>query len=283
MNSMITLPELSVVIRSVGEPGLWRTIESIDVPCEIIVALAEDAELFDEVSTVANVVLPVERMQQAKATNAGVACATGDIIIIMDADAVFSPGSLHQVQLMLQVDWVTRMHIAYSPGTNVMQKLLADVRHHINNSDMRYWFPGLAIRRDALTKIGGTLCNDALWWDEDSELDLRIRDQRIGQPVNVSGSVEHAALPLARELRAHIRYGRGAYTKRQLLGLTHPVYLRGYKEPLKRALAIRKQSGVGVLLAAVVLDCVMFLGELYEAMPIVARRQGSGSHSADNC
>lgn len=117
LNSTATLPLVSVVIRTTGQPGLPRALAVVASqtwrPLEIVLVDAEAAgrTLRDYADLPVRVVGAEWPMERAQAANAGLAAARGDWIALLDDDDTIEP---EHVATLVRTARLAGLPVAYS-------------------------------------------------------------------------------------------------------------------------------------------------------------------------
>jgi len=206
--------DLSVVIRVANDLRIVDCVNSVDEPAEIVVAAYDPKERMR--STLES--LPVNTCYINKpgiglANNVGIAAASHEKVLLMDADCVFEPGAIRLMYDALDHSKLVKSHVRYS-GTNRLSKMVAEGRsfHGLFEKDSVFAFtPGLAFRKEIINNLSYYFDNDLLW-AEDAEFDKRVRDAGLKVKYLSEAVVSHAPLNVRQDLKAAYKYGTGYAT-----------------------------------------------------------------------
>jgi hypothetical protein len=238
--------DLSVVIRCAGEREVFRCLDSIDAPVDLVVTLPADTTIRAELEGRGARVVDVPRMQQGLATNAGVAAATAGSVVIMDSDCWFQPGTLAALAAALVELPVVRTKVVYESSPQVAwSRTIAGARDFDNQGDQRYWFPGLGIRKSTIDLLGGELCHPGLWWVEDADVHDQLEELGLTAEFHQVGVIHHGPISLRHELRSQVKYGKGG-AMRALLRGGAPRYFGRHASYAARVRTIHRSKGLAV-------------------------------------
>jgi glycosyltransferase involved in cell wall biosynthesis len=273
--------DLSVIIPCHNSVGVFDCIASIDEQVEIIVVLTPNPVLEAAVRQLGVKVVSGPVMQMGVSRTLGIEAATHDRFIMMDADSRFGPGSIRRLYDALDTHKVARANSVYQAEDTWISGIIARVRDFINNHDRPLWTPGLALRRDLATAIGGYFFDRRIFWTEDDEMYFRIREAGVEAAYVSDAHIYLSPIPLRHELRSNFKYGRGDQYRYWLLGQKPESYFIGRPEKVQRLRQIARQGGARTVLAMSILDSLQLMGGLYEAARIAWDTRGffAGSRS----
>jgi len=246
------LPSYTVLVPAYGEPevlhNLVTNLRGLDYPrdrLQMLLLLEEDdiatvqaaRDLLADSTDIVTVLVPAGGPRtKPKALNYGLACSTGQIITIFDAEDRPEPLQLRKAAVALaaappQVACVQAKLDFFNPTQNMLTRWFT--------LDYRMWFtqllPGLSqlgapiplggtsnhFRREVLLQVGAW---DALNVTEDADLGVRLHRAGYRTGVVDSTTYEEANSDLVNWVKQRSRWYKG-YAQTALVHLRHPVEL----------------------------------------------------------
>ncbi len=158
----------------------------------------------------------VEHSGKAKAINTAFSNASGEIVVVVDADSKLEPDALMKLvapfsdERVGAVSGVIRVSMNGNPLTwfqDVEYMMSSTWRHLVNKLNATYLLPGFtAFRRKALEEIGG-FCRDTLC--EDFEIGLRMKKAGYRMVMADAVMYTHPPQDLRSLIRQRLRWSRG--------------------------------------------------------------------------
>ncbi len=203
------MPDLSVVIRCGNDPNVLRCIASVDVQAEIVVAFTGSSQLAESIKKTGARCVPTPRGNLSQVSNMGFEAAKGSRVILTDSDTEFEPGCIQRLHRALETSKVARARIRFEvTGAGLGSRVAAEARDYVNSLPVVFT-PGIAVRRDLVSDVGGILFNDPVPYAVDADLDLRIKRAHVPVAFVQDAWVRHSAIPLRHDVRAAYRIGAG--------------------------------------------------------------------------
>jgi len=186
-----------------------RCIASVDIEADVIVAFTGAEELAGRIEMARARCVFAPRGNLSRVSNVGFAAARAPNVLLTDSDTTFERGCIALLLRSLKSVKVARARLIFEtePGF-ICSKAIAGARDFVNSLPFVFT-PGIAVRKDLLSDIGGFLFNDPVPYAVDADLDLRIR--RAGVPVAFvpEARIRHAPVLLRQDIRAALRIGMG--------------------------------------------------------------------------
>ena len=119
---------MTVVICCSDDFDVARTIASIDTEVEVIVSLTPSKllETWMRLARIDYVLTP--RGNHSATTNAGMAAAMHEKILVLDSDTVLTPGTLQAVELALDEHRVVNVPIVFEDSGQIISRAIATCR-----------------------------------------------------------------------------------------------------------------------------------------------------------
>lgn len=206
----------SIVIPVKDDPLIFQCLESVDEQVEVVVVTNGSTPAFLQ-SLAAFEEFPLEIVSLEKpgigaAFNAGAEKASGDFILLMDSDCVFTPGSIRAMVAGLGSGNFSRGRTVFS-NYNWTTGMTARTREYTEDAlrtrRPNAYSPPLLYRKDVIRQMGGYHFDPRLAWREDRDFELRRR--AAGLPVTFvsKGTVIHKPLSIRADLASVRNYGAG--------------------------------------------------------------------------
>jgi glycosyltransferase involved in cell wall biosynthesis len=217
--------ELSILIRCSDDPRLFNCLDSIDLPCQVIVSITPNLELQKELEMRGITYALSPKGNPAATTVEGLRYCHYPTILLVDCDCVFFPGALKRMYVLAQSADIVRPNIEFESInlSSYATRLARDFQY--TYFDFVYE-PGLLLKLDrVLPLIGGYLFTPLAPFTPDGELDYRLRQPEIRKELKITTDRErtiiHAALPFRKHLHSYWRYGASEASR--MVYLRQPV------------------------------------------------------------
>ncbi|MET9730131.1 glycosyltransferase family A protein [Streptomyces sp. NPDC006458] len=208
----------SVVIPVKDDPLIFRCLESIDERVEVVVVTNGSTPAF--VRWVASFdrfpleILSLEEAGIGAAFNAGAEKASGDFVLLMDSDCVFTPGSIRAMAAGLGTGSFSRGRTVFS-SHNWATRMTARTREYTEDAlrtrRPNAYSPPLLYRKDVIRHMGGYHFDTRLTWREDRDFELRRRAAGLPVAFVPEGTVIHKPLTIRADLASVRNYGAGQH------------------------------------------------------------------------
>jgi glycosyltransferase involved in cell wall biosynthesis len=267
---------ISVVVCCSNDPDVVKLLDSIDHPqAEIVGALTPNAMIQDYFEQRGFRYALTSVGNHAATTNAGIALASHDKIVVVDSDCVLDPGAVKAVEDLLDEAPVVNLPIRFAAGRSPLSRAIAACRHFDNTYSKAALKPGIAFRAEVRSALGGYWFDERIRWPCDSEFLWRLTAAQV--PIRHVGThwIEHRPIPLRHALRAYTAYGRDGWKRLiHLRQTTHLYPLTNLGRKWKALLAASvKEPGV---LLNVVFELAYIAGFVREAVGHGWRRPAGG-------
>lgn len=207
------MEDVTVVIRCGNDDRVFRCLESVDSPAEIVVAFTGDRELSERITKAGARCVPTPPANLSRVSNAGIEAASSDCVILTDSDTVFEPGCIGKLRRALRTYKAARARLRFETGLGP-SRIVAEARDYVNTLPLLYT-PGIALRRDLLQEVGGFFFNDPVRFAVDADLNFRVQRARVPIAFLPDAWVRHTAIPVRQDLRAAHRIGAGCRVSMQ--------------------------------------------------------------------
>ncbi len=222
----------SLVIPVKDDQLIFRCLKSIDENVEVVVVTnGSTQEFVDSLLSFGAILFQIISLENpgiGAAFNAGADHASGDFILLMDSDCIFTPGSIRALVKGVEGSDFSRGRTAFT-GNSWSTRMTACAREYtedaLRTKRPNAYSPPLLYRREVIGKMGGYHFDPRLAWREDRDFELRRR--AAGLPVTFvpDGLVIHKSLRIADDLASVRSYGSGQ-RKGELLGIFPRMSIR---------------------------------------------------------
>ena len=202
--------DISVVIRCGDDNRVFKCIDSIDEDVEVIVSLSENPKLEKKLENKGIKYCLSPRKNLSKTSNIGFEFASYEKVIITDSDTVFENGCIKKLYDALDNYKVACAGIKFLSDSSVpFSNIVAESRDYVNSLPL-FFTPGIALKKDVLSEIGGFLFDNNVPYAVDANLDYRMK--KAGLPVAWminDAYICHAPESIKHDLKAAFRIGMG--------------------------------------------------------------------------
>jgi hypothetical protein len=143
----------------------------------------------------------------------GLDAASNNDVVIMDADAVFTPGAIVAINEALKAGHlVVQPRVNFLEGKNVFSRLISNARTYENRFTPKAYSPGLGLKKKELLKkigINGKIYNPKVLFGDDGYLDQKAKSKGIKIFSADAAVINHDPISLKHELKTIINFGRG--------------------------------------------------------------------------
>ncbi len=212
--------DLSIVIRcGRDKEGLLRCLNSIDVPAEIVISAAQDAQFLNEPSFAQYTLAPHEYGNWSVAAETGLQAAKNNNIIIMDSDSRFASGAIVSIYNALKEGHLlVQPRVVFLIDNTWFSQLISNARSHENRYQPKAYSPGLGLKRaELIEKIGvdGHIYNQHVLYGDDGYVDQKAKTAGIDVYVAEDALIYHDPIKLKHELIDAFRFGQGEFQLEQ--------------------------------------------------------------------
>ena len=202
--------DISIIIRCRDDNRVFNCIESIDEDVEVIVSLSDNPKLERELKNkgIKYCLSPLKNLSMT--SNMGFELASHEKIIITDSDTVFESDCIKKLYEALDNYKVACAGIKFLSDPYILfSNIVAEARDYVNSLPL-FFTPGIALKKDVLSEIGGFLFDDNVHYAVDANLDYRVK--KAGLPVAWMINdvyICHAPESIKHDLKAAFRIGMG--------------------------------------------------------------------------
>ena len=225
--------DATIVVRCGNDERVFRCLESVDSPAEIIVAFTGTKELSDRIAKTGARCVPAPPSNLSRVSNVGLDAAATDCLILTDSDTVFESRCIERLVSALTTRKAARASLRFEAGRG-LSSIVAEARDYVNHLPLLYT-PGIALRRDILPEIGGFFFNDPVPYAVDADLNFRVQRAHVPVAFLPDAWVRHTDVPIRQDLRAAHRIGIGCrvsmryWNRNRGFGPVNRLTLKGVK------------------------------------------------------
>lgn len=212
--------DLSIIIRcGRDKEGLLRCLNSVDVPAEIVISAAQDAQFLNEPSFTQYTLAPHEYGNWSIAAETGLQAAKNNNIIIMDSDSRFASGAITSIYNALEEGHLlVQPRVVFLIDRTWFSQLVSNSRTHENRYQPKSYSPGLGMKKaELIEKIGVNdhIYNSHVLYGDDGCVDQRAKAAGIDVYVAEDALIYHDPIKLKHELVDAFRFGQGEFQLEQ--------------------------------------------------------------------
>lgn len=216
--------DLTVVIICCDDPHVFKTIDSIPCGVPVVVSLVPNRDLEAGLQLRGVELVHSTRGNYSISCNRGLSSVETSQAFIVDSDCLLCPGCLTRVSALLDAAPLARAKVRFESTPDVYcSQRVAQLRDLVNNRlPIRAYTPGLGLRLDVRSSLGGYFFDERIFWSCDSEFHRRAKRAGLAIAYSSEAVVLHKPIYLSHELCSAFRLGMG--TRAQVrLGL-RPAY-----------------------------------------------------------
>lgn len=246
--------DITVVIASSEDESVFNCIGSINNEAEVVVSLTPYKPIEIRLSKLGIPFTKVPRGNLGVTFNAGIELAKTNKVIVMTDDATFEPGAINKLREGLDRYDACKARLLFHFSTAPLSRQIAAARDYINSFPNRAYTPGLALRKDIKSQIGGHFFNEQVRWAEDSEFSYRFHNNGLSFGYIRDAIVNHPPVSVSHDLKGAFLIG---LSKRRAVDLSlregdedlTPTLKRAFSgETLRHRLDLLGQKGLSTLL-----------------------------------
>lgn len=256
---------LSILVRCSDDPRVFRCLDSIDEPCDVVVSLTPNQSIEAEVARRGLRFARSPRGNASATTLAALSLCAHSRVLLVDSDCVFHPGAIRRMMTMAEHADIVRPTIRFDHG-DLSSRATAIAREFQYTYCGFVYEPGLLVDLSAvLPAVGGYLFSPVAPFTPDGELDFRVRKSTLRIATDCEVTLTHASLSFRGHLWSYWRYGMSEASrmhrlKQDVLG----DFLRGLPLRYRCALSTRYRRGTTLVIA--VGDAVYMASMLYHLL-----------------
>lgn len=198
----------TVVIASSERDSVFDCIDSVDGKANIVVSLTPSPSIESRLFKLGIPHVIVPRGNLSVTFNAGIELAGTNKVIVMTDDATFNPGAIDRLSEGLENYDACKARIIFEhDDAKPTTKLVANARDFINSSPTRTYTPGLGIRKDIKSRMGGYFFDQRVRWAEDAEFSHRFHRNGLRFGYVKDATVNHPPVSLTHDLRGAFLIG----------------------------------------------------------------------------
>jgi hypothetical protein len=257
--------KLSILIRCSDDWRVIKCIDSIDISCQIVVAMTPNSEIQAELEERKIPYALSLKGNPSMTTLTGLELCQYHNLLLIDCDCVFLPGAIQRIYNLAESADIVRPNIEFE-AANFSSYLTRLARNFQYTYFDFIYEPGLFLKLNrVLPLVGGYLFTPFAPFTPDGELDFRLRQPGTRDELKIVTDSEptiiHAALPFSKHLYAYWRYGQSEASR--MFYLHQPVLLHiflGMPYRHRSAWFYQYPFPTGVLIA--ICDCVYIISIL---------------------
>jgi GT2 family glycosyltransferase len=208
----------SIIIPVKDDPLIFGCLESVDEPVEVIVVTNGSTPAF--VKSLGSFekypieIVSLEEPGIGAAYNAGAERASGDFILLMDSDCVFTSGSIRALVTGLGSGNFARGRVVFrshSWATHMTARTREYTEDALRTNRPNAYSPPLLYRKDVIKQMGGYHFDPRMVWREDRDFELRRRAAGLPVVFVPEGTIIHKPLSIRADLASVRNYGAGQH------------------------------------------------------------------------
>lgn len=201
---------LSIVLPCAVDDGIDRCIRSIDERVEVVAVLNRPTlSARVGVSRLGLRVVEVGERNLGLACDMGVEAATNDLVLMMNSDCWFGPGTIRTILKEWSPGNVITTSVRYE-GRNLRSRIIEQLQASQSENPPQAYQPGLLFDRRIRADIGGYWFDHDIHWTEDADFHRRV--VAAGMNIRLASApavIWHRQPSISKHLRSAFRYGIG--------------------------------------------------------------------------
>ena len=203
--------DLTLIIACRDDPRIFDLLDSRDIDVPTIVSIVPNQQLEQELEGRGVSIIHSIPGNVSVSYNLGIDAARTSRVFILDSDCTLNPGCLELINRILDHALVARAFVRFESSPDVfLSQHAAKMRHsHNNRIPIPAYTPGLALRKEVASRLGGYFFDDRIFWASDSELSRRLLRAGIEIAYCPEAIVTHSPISLYHEMRSAFKLGMG--------------------------------------------------------------------------
>jgi hypothetical protein len=261
--------DISVVIRCSDDNHIFKCIKSIDSQVEIIVSLTENKKIQKKLEDMGIKYCITPKGNLSITSNAGFNVTSFNKVIITDSDTIFGKKCVEKMFNALNDFKCARVNLKTLWNSSLrFSNIVAKGISYVFSLPLAFT-PGLAVRKDILTEIGGFLFNEPVPFAVDADLNHRIKKAKIPIKFLKDAYLYHLPCSLKHSLKAAFRIGKGVRISVEHLNLLLKESKRYLMKSLKAVkpnaiFDILFRKGLKLFLYQLFWDLFYYIGYYYQ-------------------
>jgi GT2 family glycosyltransferase len=183
----------------------------VDVDAPIIVSLVPNENLKAELLAAGARVVDSIPGNYSVSCNRGLAAVRTEYAFIVDSDCTLEPGCLALIRQMLDEAPLARARVRFlaTPALAHSDRTAAFHSRVNNRSPIPAYTPGLGLRLNVATSIGGYFFDERVFWACDSELNRRVRQAGLPIAYSPQAAITHGPMSVSHLMRSAVKLGMG--------------------------------------------------------------------------
>lgn len=203
--------DLTLVVVCRDDPRVFNLLDSRDIDVPTIVSIVPNQRLESRLEERGVTVIRSIPGNVSVSYNRGIIAARTSRVFLVDSDCTLNPGCLELISRLLDDAFIARAFVKFESSPSVfLSQYTARMRHsHNNRTPIPAYTPGLALRKEVATRLGGYYFDERIFWACDSEFGHRVSKARIQIAYSSEAVITHSPISLYHEMRSAFRLGMG--------------------------------------------------------------------------
>ncbi len=205
--------EMSVVICVADDERIMKTLETVDVFCQVIVVLNGATQnvkrivsSYEKTTLFELKVIELPEQNLSKSRNYGMENASYSKVVFYDSDCTIVPGALEKFYKLLDNYMLVDGKVLYKKDT-----FSSNIISYTREMGIPGYAlcPAIGVNKEIKPLVGNYFFDNDIKWIEDSELNIRARKANIEVGIIDSITCIHDNLTFKQDLKSAYRYGYG--------------------------------------------------------------------------